>query len=452
MPHNHRHVLADWHRRGAGARPAGDRRGARGATRVGELAAAGSRGRVSASGGAADDDVARHAECSDDAGSVEDGDSGRDRFGVGADRLLAIQSALRAGALRGAAAQQPRDVEQRGVPAARGFRLRGHAVQLHVDRRQPSDGAGADGQHGDLEAGIERDAERPLHPRSCSRPRVCRPASSTSWRETRPRSPTSCSTRPIWPGFTSPAAPPSSTRCGSASARTSAAIAATRVSSARPAARTSSSRIASADVQELAVAIVRGGFEYQGQKCSAASRIYVPQSLWPEVKDRAVAMMREIRMGDVADFRTFMGAVIDRKSYTKISGYLDDAKKNAKVIQGGGARDDVGYFVEPTLDRDERSWLSAAVRGDFRAGGHGVRLPGFEVERDARDRGSHVALRVDGRDFRARSRGHPRGVATRFATPPGTSTSTTSPPGLSSVSSRLAARARRAPTTRRARR
>jgi 1-pyrroline-5-carboxylate dehydrogenase len=105
----------------------------------------------------------------------------------------------------------------------------------------------------------------------------------------------------------------------------------------------------SADVQELAVAIVRGGFEYQGQKCSAASRIYVPQSMWPEVKDRAVAMMRDIRMGAVQDFRTFMGAVIDRKSFTKINGYLDDAKKHAKIIQGGGARDDVGYFVEPTL-------------------------------------------------------------------------------------------------------
>ena len=67
------------------------------------------------------------------------------------------------------------------------------------------------------------------------------------------------------------------------------------------------------------------------------------------VKDRAVAMMREVLLGDVADFRTFMGAVIDRKSYTKISGYLADARKNATVIQGGGTRDDVGYFVEPTL-------------------------------------------------------------------------------------------------------
>jgi len=105
----------------------------------------------------------------------------------------------------------------------------------------------------------------------------------------------------------------------------------------------------SADPQELAVAIARGAFEYQGQKCSAASRAYVPASMWPDVKDRVVAMMREMRVGDVADFRTFMGAVIDRKSYTKISGYLDDAGRNARIVHGGGAKDDVGYFIEPTL-------------------------------------------------------------------------------------------------------
>ena len=105
----------------------------------------------------------------------------------------------------------------------------------------------------------------------------------------------------------------------------------------------------SADPQELAVAIARGAFEYQGQKCSAASRVYVPKSMWPDVRDRVVAIMREMRMGDVADFRTFIGAVIDNKSFTKISGYLDDAKKNARIVQGGGAKDDLGYFVEPTL-------------------------------------------------------------------------------------------------------
>jgi 1-pyrroline-5-carboxylate dehydrogenase len=106
---------------------------------------------------------------------------------------------------------------------------------------------------------------------------------------------------------------------------------------------------ASADSQELAVAIARGGFEYQGQKCSAASRVYVPQSLWPEVRDRVVAMMREMRMGDVADFRTFVGAVIDRKAFEKIKGYLDDARRNATILQGGGASDERGNFIEPTL-------------------------------------------------------------------------------------------------------
>ncbi len=105
----------------------------------------------------------------------------------------------------------------------------------------------------------------------------------------------------------------------------------------------------SADPQEVAVAIARGGFEYQGQKCSAASRVYVPQSLWSEVKDRTVAIMKEIRMGDVRDFRNFMGAVIDQKAFVRISEYLDDAKKNAKVVQGGVAKGETGYFIEPTL-------------------------------------------------------------------------------------------------------
>jgi 1-pyrroline-5-carboxylate dehydrogenase len=105
----------------------------------------------------------------------------------------------------------------------------------------------------------------------------------------------------------------------------------------------------SADPVEVAVAIARGGYEYQGQKCSAASRVYVPQSLWNEVRDRTVAMMQDMKMGDVRDFRNFVGAVIDRKAFTKISEYLEDAKKNAKVIQGGSAKGERGYFIEPTL-------------------------------------------------------------------------------------------------------
>ncbi|MCC7126598.1 MAG: L-glutamate gamma-semialdehyde dehydrogenase [Acidobacteria bacterium] len=105
----------------------------------------------------------------------------------------------------------------------------------------------------------------------------------------------------------------------------------------------------SAEPQAVAVAAVRGAFEFQGQKCSAASRLYVPKSMWGDVRDRMVAMMRDIRMGDVRDFRNFMGAVIDAKAFKKISSYIDDAKANAKVIQGGGCRGDEGYFIEPTL-------------------------------------------------------------------------------------------------------
>ena len=105
----------------------------------------------------------------------------------------------------------------------------------------------------------------------------------------------------------------------------------------------------SADPQEVAVAAVRGAFEFQGQKCSAASRMYVPKSRWNDIRDRMVAMMKEIKVGDVRDFRNFMGAVIDKKSFDKICGYIDDGKKNAKVIQGGGCKGDEGYFIEPTL-------------------------------------------------------------------------------------------------------
>ena len=106
---------------------------------------------------------------------------------------------------------------------------------------------------------------------------------------------------------------------------------------------------ASADPQALAVAIARGGFEYQGQKCSAASRIYVPESIWGEVRDRTVSIMEEIKMGDITDFRNFMGAVIDKRSFAKISEYIDDAKKSAKIISGGKVDGGSGYFIAPTL-------------------------------------------------------------------------------------------------------
>jgi 1-pyrroline-5-carboxylate dehydrogenase len=105
----------------------------------------------------------------------------------------------------------------------------------------------------------------------------------------------------------------------------------------------------SADPTAVAVAIARGGYEYQGQKCSAASRVYVPLSLWNEVRDRTVAMIEDMKVGDVADFRNFMGAVIDGKAFEKIGEYLEHAKGHARVLTGGNARGESGYFIEPTL-------------------------------------------------------------------------------------------------------
>ena len=107
----------------------------------------------------------------------------------------------------------------------------------------------------------------------------------------------------------------------------------------------------SADVDAVAVGMVRGAYEYQGQKCSAASRAYIPDTLWPAVRERVVAMIEELRMGDVSDFRNFMGAVIDRRAFTRLRDHLEAARRDrgVTVLAGGGTDDSVGFFVQPTL-------------------------------------------------------------------------------------------------------
>ena len=107
----------------------------------------------------------------------------------------------------------------------------------------------------------------------------------------------------------------------------------------------------SADSEALAVALVRGAFEYQGQKCSAASRAYIPASIWTEVRDRVGSLLESISMGSPLDFRNFIGAVIDQNAYDSISGYIDHARQSgdAEILFGGGCDDSVGYFIEPTV-------------------------------------------------------------------------------------------------------
>jgi 1-pyrroline-5-carboxylate dehydrogenase len=102
----------------------------------------------------------------------------------------------------------------------------------------------------------------------------------------------------------------------------------------------------------LATALIRGAFEYQGQKCSAASRAYIPSNLWEEVKGYMLADLKEIKMGGVEDFSNFVNAVIDEKAFDKISSYIDQAKKDkgkVEVVAGGNYDKSKGYFIEPTV-------------------------------------------------------------------------------------------------------
>jgi 1-pyrroline-5-carboxylate dehydrogenase len=107
----------------------------------------------------------------------------------------------------------------------------------------------------------------------------------------------------------------------------------------------------SADVPALVAGLVRGAFEYQGQKCSAGSRAYIPSSLWPEVRERMVAELKEVRMGSPLDFRNFVAAVIDEPSFDRIMGYIDHAKASseAEIVAGGNGDKSEGYFIEPTV-------------------------------------------------------------------------------------------------------
>jgi 1-pyrroline-5-carboxylate dehydrogenase len=107
----------------------------------------------------------------------------------------------------------------------------------------------------------------------------------------------------------------------------------------------------SADIDAAVAATVRGAFEYQGQKCSAASRVYIPRSLYKEYKEKLVAEVKTLKMGDVQDFTNFVNAVIDKAAFDKIKGYLDYAKESsqASILAGGEADDSVGYFIQPTV-------------------------------------------------------------------------------------------------------
>ena len=107
----------------------------------------------------------------------------------------------------------------------------------------------------------------------------------------------------------------------------------------------------SANIDTAVASIIRGAFEYQGQKCSAASRLYISQSIWPKLKEKLIDEVKTIKMGDVLDFSNFMNAVIDKEAFNKIKSYIDYAENSneAEILVGGNCNDSIGYFIEPTI-------------------------------------------------------------------------------------------------------
>ena len=210
----------------------------------------------------------------------------------------------------------------------------------------------------------------------------------------------------------------------------------------------------SADAEALATAILRGSFEYQGQKCSAASRVFAPASLWPQVREQVAEEIGEMKMGDVADFSNFVGAVIDAQ-------LLRDPEGGDRGGEGS-RREGVDRrrwrlrrqrrLVRPAdRDRDLRPRLPHDEGGAVRSGRHRLRLRRLALRGHARPRRPGDELRAHRRRLRPRPARGREGARARSATRPATSTSTTSRREPSSASSRSAAHARRARTTRRAR-
>ena len=291
MPHRHGQRLARCHQAGPAEVQAAIEAALEARHDWAAMAAARPRRGLPQGGRAARRPVAPGAQRRHDARPDQDGLPGRDR------RAPARSSTSGAGTshfVERIYAEQPRlaaraswnRLEYRPLE---GFVFAVTPVQLHRHRARNLPTAPAlMGNTVRLEAGLDRGALRLVHPEAARGGRACRPASSTS-----SRAPAAPSATRRWP---SPdfAGPPlhrldraCSTGCGGPSARTSSGTAATRASSARPAARTSSSSTRRRDVDAAAVALVRGAFEYQGQKCSAASRAYVPESLWPQLKRAA---------------------------------------------------------------------------------------------------------------------------------------------------------------------
>ena len=419
MPHNHQHVLADWHAADPQHVQRGDCRSRAAARASGRAGRGGSRGRVSPRRGAADDDMAADAERGDDARAVEDRVSGGDRFGVGADRLLALQRRI---SRRSCTREQP---------------ISTHGCRNQIDYRPLEGFVYAVTPFNFTAIG----GNLPTAPALMGNTVIWKPASSAMLsgyyilRLLEARGPAARRDQLR------------ARRCGADLEHPARLAGPRRHSLHRQHRRVFNSmwkkvgenigryRVVSAHRrrngrQGLHRRAPVGGSAGGGGR-DRARRVRIPGAEVLRGQPRvcaAVALARGPRSRGRDDARhedgrrhatsaTFMGAVIDKKSFDKISAYLDDAKKNAKVIQGGGASGDDGLLRRADADRDDRSRLSTALRGDLRPGRDRLRVRRLRSGRETLeivDRTSPYAL--TGAVFSTRSRGDPRGDAMRCAT------------------------------------
>ena len=296
--------------------------------------------------------VALDSERRDDARPVEDRAPGRDRRRLRAHGLLPLQRAVHAADLRGAAELRARDLEPDGVPAARRLRLRRHAVQLHGDRREPPGERGADGQHGRLEARVDRGVfgalpdeavrgGRPAARRDQSRLRLGLRDRRSRSRKPRPR-----------PASTSPARRPSSSRCGRRSARTSRTTATIRASSARPAARTSSSRIPPPTRRPSRRRSSAGASSTRARNARPPRASSRRRTSGPRSGNALVEEVAHDQDGRRHRLPELHGRGDRRRLVQDAEGGDRGGKggsTRSKVLVGGGYDDSEGYFVEPTV-------------------------------------------------------------------------------------------------------
>ena len=299
------------------------------------------------------------------------------------------------------------DVEPAGLPAARGLRLRGHALQLHRHRRQPAHRARAHGQHGGLEAGLHRDALARYYIMKLLEaaglpPGVINFVPGDAAADLRRR----CSTIRDLAGvhFTGCTGVFNSMWKTIGDEHVALPLA-TRASWARRAARTSSSPTPRPTPQALAVAIVRGGFEYQGQKCSAASRVYVPAlALERRARPHGRHDAGRSRWATCADFRNFMGAVIDRKAFDKhrrVHGRREEEREGR--VRAARREGEQGYFIEPTLVETDDPGYRLLCEEIFGPVVTAYVYDDAQWEETLRTRGRDLALRAHGRRLRART-------------------------------------------------